>query len=148
MGIKADKRYNGTVSPGSTLMESQSGTLGFQVMLECEDGETSYTIWLTPRSKEIAVETFKNALGIDPKKLEDGNYLELQLATDIAGREVTFTTREEEYKGKSTTKVVGLFKRNVSSGLPLGKAASSFFKGTGLTPQADKFEATDADVPF
>ncbi len=147
MGIRANQRYNGSVSPGSCLVESQSGTLGFQVMLECEDGETSYTIWLTPKSKEIAIETFEKALGVDPKKLEDGNYLELQLANDIAGREVTFTTRDEEYKGRSSIKVVGLYKRSASSGLPLGKAASSFFKGTGLTPQADKFRATEDDLP-
>ncbi len=148
MGIKADRRYNGLVAPGSCLIESQSGTLGYQVQLVCDDGETSYTIWLTKKSKEIAIETFEKALGVDPKKLEDGNYLEMQLANDIADREVTFTTRDEEYKGKSATKVVGLYKRSASSGLPLGKAASSFFKGTGLTPQADKFVADDSDIPF
>ncbi len=144
MGIKPDRRYNGTITPGSALIESQTGTLGYQVQLECEDGETSYTIWLTPKSKQIAEETFEKALGVDPKKLTDGNYIDMQLALDIDGREVTFTTREEEYKKKTTVKVVGLYKRSASSGQPLGKAAASFFGGKAAvgTP------ITDDDIPF
>ncbi len=146
MALKADHKYSGAVCPGSALIETQKGTLGYQVQLECEDGETSYTIWLTPKTRENARECFEKALGVDPKKLEDGNYIEMQLALDIDGREVSFTTREEEYKGKVKVKVSGLYKRSASSGQPLGKAASSFFKG--LTPQADKFVATDDDIPF
>ncbi len=147
MGLKADHKYNGTVCPGSALIETQKGTLGYQVQLECEDGETSYTIWLTPKTRENARECFEKALGVDPKKLEDGNYIEMQLALDIDGREVSFTTKEEEYKGKFKVKVAGLYKRSASNGVGLAKAAGSFFKGTGLTPGADK-GITDDDIPF
>ncbi len=147
MPIKAGRKYAGVVTPGSSLIESQSGSLGYQVQLECEDGETSYTIWLTPKTRENARECFEKALGVDPKKLEDGNYIEMQLALDIDGREVSFTTKEEEYKGKFKVKVSGLYRRSASNGVGLAKAAGSFFKGTGLTPGADK-GITDDDIPF
>ena len=35
MSIRADVKYNGVVGPGSQLYETQAGTLGYQVMLEC-----------------------------------------------------------------------------------------------------------------
>jgi hypothetical protein len=150
MGIKPDKRYNGTVAPGSQLMESQNGTLGFQVMLECEDGPTSFTIWLTERTKENAEKTFKNALGIEPEKLRDHNYIEMQLPLDIDGREVTFTTKDEEYNGKFKTKVNGLFKRSASAGGSPFKAAAAFFKGEklGQGPATETNPITDGDIPF
>ena len=121
MGIKADKKYHGTVAPGSALIESSKGTLGYQVQLECEDGDTSFTIWMTKNTREVAEDTFKDALGVDPAKLKNGNYIEMQLGIDIVGREVTFTTEENEYKGKITVKVKGLYKRNASAGGSLAK---------------------------
>lgn len=147
MGLKADKKYHGTVAPGSALIESSKGTLGYQVQLECEDGPTSYTIWLTPATRETATETFVKSLGVDEKKLKDGNYIEMQLGLDIDGREVTFTTEENEYKGKVTVKVKGLYKRNASAGGPLGKVAGQFF-GAGSGKVTTESPITDADVPF
>lgn len=144
MGIKPDRKYNGTISPGSALVETQKGTLGYQVQLECEDGETSYTIWLTPKTRENARECFEKALGVDPKKLEDGNYIDMQLGLDIAGREVSFNTKEEEYNGKFKVKVSGLYKRSAAAG-GLGKAASSFFKGLASGAETP---ITDDDIPF
>ena len=41
MSVKADTKYNGVVAPQSQLYETQTGTLGYQVMLECADGATS-----------------------------------------------------------------------------------------------------------
>lgn len=143
--IKPGKKYHGHVSTGSELIQSQSGTLGYQVQLKCEDGETDFIIWLTPKNKERAAKVFKEALGIPEEKLHDGNYIELQLATDIAGREVTFATVEEEYKGKSKVKVSFLFQRSALAGTSPGKAAASFFSGSKVT--ADN-PITDEDVPF
>jgi len=143
MSIKAGKKYHGTVSDGSELIQSQSGTLGYQVNLQCEDGETNYVIWITPKNKERAEKTFTEALGVDREKLLNGNYIELQLGIDIAGREVTFVTQEEEYKGKTKIKVAFLFKRSVVAGGSPGKAVASFFSGK---PAAD--EITDDDIPF
>lgn len=142
MGLKV-KKYHGTVRGGSELMESQSGSLGYQVMLECEDGNTSYTIWLTPRNRERARKTFTEALGVDGDKLADQNYIEMQLGTDIAGREVTFVTEEEEYKDKRRIKVAWLFKRSTSNGGSPAKAAAKFFGGDHKDDVI-----TDEDIPF
>lgn len=146
MSIKAGKKYHGTVGSGSELIQSQSGTLGYQVQLSCEDGDTSFTIWLTPKNRERAATTFQKALGISEEKLHDGNYIELQLANDIAGREVTFVTVDEEYKGKSTVKVSFLFPRSVLAGTSPGKAAAAFFGKKNGEPV--EFVADDGDIPF
>ncbi len=138
MSLKA-KKYHGTVGHGSELIQSQSGTLGYQVNLECEDGETSYVIWLTPKTKQNAEKAFTEALGVPKEKLLNGNYIELQLGLDIAGREVTFVCQEEEYKGKSKIKVAWLFKRSAAGAGSPAKAAAAFFSGT---------EITDDDIPF
>lgn len=142
MSLKAGKKYHGTVGAGSELIQSQSGTLGYQVNLECEDGESMYVIWLTPKNKERAEKTFTEALGIEKEKLINGNYIEFQLGLDITGREVTFVTQEEEYKGKTKVKVSFLFRRSAVTGGSPGKAAASFFGGAPAT------EITDDDIPF
>ncbi len=146
MGIKPGKKYHGTVSSGSELIQSQSGTLGYQVNLECEDGDTSFTIWLTPKNKERAKKTFLEALGVTEAQLNDGNYFEMELATRITGREVTFLTTEDEYKGKTSVKVSFLFPRSAVAGSSPGKAAASFFSGKqAALPDTP---ITDDDIPF
>ena len=68
MGFQADTRYNGVVGNGSCLMESQRGTVGYQVMLSCDDGDTIYIIWLTEKNRKRALRDFQS-LGVDPEKL-------------------------------------------------------------------------------
>ena len=92
--IKADFKYNGVVAPGSQLYESQTGTLGYQVMLECPEGSTDFVIWLTDKNRKRA-EKFFEVLGVDPGKLKDPDYIEYQLGLDIEGHEVSFGTRSE-----------------------------------------------------
>jgi hypothetical protein len=142
--VQADKKYHGTVTGGEWI-ESQSGSLGFQVFLKCEDGETSYTIWITNKNRDRAEKVFNEALGVSSDKLANAAYVENKLTIDITGHEVTFVTEEEIYKNKSRVKVAWLFKRSATSGGNPAKAAASFFgkpKGT-LMP-----EITDEDVPF
>lgn len=148
MGLQ-DKKYHGIVRSGSEMIESQSGTLGYQVMLQCEDGQTSYTIWLTKATRERAEKTFVEALGVDPAKLQNASYIENQLANDITGREVTFIMEQEEYKGKTRLKVAWLFKRSATSGQNPAKAAASFFgkKEPSMVP-APHDEINDEDIPF
>jgi hypothetical protein len=145
--LKAGKKYHGTVATGSELIQSNSGTLGYQVQLECEDGAAEYVIWLTPKNKERAQKTFEDALGVTVEKLYDGNYIELQMAADIAGREVTFVTTEEEYKGKFRVKVSFLFKRSALAGASPGKAVAAFF-GKGVGPVTETNPIDDAEIPF
>lgn len=143
MSIKAPVKYHGNVV-GGTMMETQKGTLGYQVFLNCPDGETSYTIWLTAKNRDRARETFVDALGVDGDKLIDPNYIEMQLANDIAGRLVTFVTEEEVYKDTKRIKVAFLFKRSATADVKPAKAAADFFSGK-VTPATP---ITDEDVPF
>ena len=133
MNIKADARYNGIVAPGSQLYETQTGTLGYQVMLECADGSTSFVIWLTQKNRERAKKYFE-VLGVDPARLKDPGYIEYQLGLDIEGREVSFGTRDEEYNGKHSVKVVWIGKRSDPN---LSRSAARFFGAT----------ATDGGIP-
>lgn len=147
MPIKADAKYNGTVAPGSGLYETQTGTLGYQVMLDCEDGSTSFVIWLTDKNRERAKKYF-SILGIEEDKLKDPSYVEYQLCLDIEGREVSFGTREEEYNGKRSIKVAWIGKKTNPN---LAKGAASYFGGTVTdgdpVPAAAK-PISDDDIPF
>ena len=121
--IKADFKYNGVVAPGSQLYESQTGTLGYQVMLECAEGSTDFVIWLTDKNRKRA-EKFFEVLGVDPGKLKDPDYIEYQLGLDIEGREVSFGTRSEEYNGRQSVKVFWIGKKSNPN---LSRGAARFF---------------------
>ena len=123
MSIKAETKYNGVVAPGSQLYETQTGTLGYQVMLECDDGPTSFVIWLTQKNRDRARRYFE-VLGVDPDLLKDSGYIEYQLGLDIEGREVSFGTKDEEYNGKHSVKVVWIGKRSDPN---LSRSAARFF---------------------
>jgi hypothetical protein len=125
MCIKADTKYNGTVGSGSQLYETQTGTLGYQVMLECADGPTSFVIWLTEKNRERARRYFE-VLGVDPERLKDPGYIEYQLGLDIEGREVSFGTKDEEYNGRHSVKVVWIGKKSEPN---LSRSAARFFGG-------------------
>lgn len=145
MAIKSDTKYAGTVRSGSSLIETQTGSLGFQVMLACSDGETSFTIWLTEKNIARARKVFTDSLGIPAEKLRNGPYVQNQLATDITGREVSFGTKTEEYNGKKSIKVAWLGKKSASaSGESLGSAAARLFAGG---PKEDADPITDDDLP-
>ncbi len=133
MSIKAETKYNGVVAPGSQLYETQTGTLGYQVMLECDDGPTSFVIWLTQKNRDRARRYFE-VLGVDPDLLKDSGYIEYQLGLDIEGREVSFGTKDEEYNGKHSVKVVWIGKRSDPN---LSRSAARFFGAT----------ITDGDTP-
>jgi hypothetical protein len=130
------KRYVGTVASGSGLYESGSGTLGFQVLLQCEDGATDYTIWLTEKNQKRAAEAF-TVLGIDPAKLAAPEEF-TKIGREIEGREVSFETDEETYNGKTRIKVKWLSAKKDSGVGSLEQRAASLF---GYIPN-------DADVPF
>ena len=126
MSIKADTKYSGIVAPGSQLYETQTGTLGYQVMLECPDGSTSFVIWLTQKNRERARRYFE-VLGVDPEQLKNPGYLEYQLGLDIEGREVSSGTKEEEYNGRHSVKVVWIGKRSDPN---MSRSAARFFGGS------------------
>ena len=126
MSIKAETKYNGVVAPGSQLYETQTGTLGYQVMLECDDGPTSFVIWLTQKNRDRARRYFE-VLGVDPDLLKDSGYIEYQLGLDIEGREVSFGTKDEEFNGRQSVKVVWIGRKSDPN---LSRSAARFFGGT------------------
>lgn len=135
--IKADCKYNGIVASGSQLYETQTGTLGYQVMLECPEGATSFVIWLTDKNRDRAKKYFE-ILGVDELTLRDPGYIEYQLGLDIEGREVSFGTKDEEYNGKHSVKVVWIGKKSDPN---LSRSAARFFGGNAETPRT-------GDIPF
>ncbi len=139
MSIKAVTKYNGVVAPGSQLHETQTGTLGYQVMLECPDGPASFVIWLTQKNRERARRYFE-VLGVDPERLKDSGYIEYQLGLDIEGRELSFGTKEEEYNGRHNVKVVWIGKRSDPN---LSRTAARFFGGS-----AGDGETVGEETPF
>jgi hypothetical protein len=142
MGLKADTKYTGKVREGSDLIESNSGSLGFQVMLECEDGYTDYTIWITPKNRERAERDFQT-LGVSKEKLTDDRYLQNGVGRDIAGRPLKFWTVEETYKDKTRVKVAGIGRAN-SGGA--AKSAAAIFGGKDADSPGTPI--TDDDIPF
>jgi hypothetical protein len=141
MGLKADFKYHGTVASGSQLMESSSGTPGFQVMLECEDGNASFVIWLTEKNRKNA-DKYLKVLELDQSKLQDTTYLEYGLGQEIEGRKVTFGTKAEEYNGKTTVRVSWIGKASSDN---LARTVSKYFGGN---PPETKPVITDEDIPF
>jgi hypothetical protein len=147
MVLKDNLKYNGHVGSGSQLYETQTGTLGYQVMLECSDGSTSFVIWLTDKNKERAKKYFA-ILGVDEDKLKDPHYIEYQLGLDIDGREISFGTKEDEYNGNRTIKVSWIGKKSDPN---LARGAAKFFGSTNTdtsSPVGDIPVIDDSDIPF
>ena len=57
--IRADHKYNGVITSGSGLVENKTGTVSFNVQLECEDGDTFFPIWLTEKNREKSMKYFE-----------------------------------------------------------------------------------------
>ena len=64
--------------------------------------------------------------GVDPELLKDPGYIEYQLGLDIEGREVSFGTKDEEYNGRHSVKVVWIGKKSDPN---LSRSAARFFGG-------------------
>src|SRR5687767_14239824 len=103
MGLRAEHGYNFTVTSGN-LMQSRKGTHGFQIFLECDEGTTEFTIWLTDGNRNNALDAFK-ALGVSQRDLASRGFVEHQLPQAIVGRMVYGWMKAEEYNGKSRIKV-------------------------------------------
>lgn len=136
MSLKPDWKYNGKVAEGSQMIETARGSIGFQVNLDCEDGKTTFVIWMTEKNRKRAEGSF-DVLGADFSKLGSPSYLEYEFPSEIVGREVSFGTKEEEYNGKKSVKVAWIGKK--SEGKP-SVAGAKFF---GAEPVIK-----DEDIPF
>lgn len=143
MAIKADTRYAGKIV-GAGLYEANSGTIGYQLLLECDDGTTDYVIWLTPKSKENAIKAFRS-LGIEEDALKTEAGID-SIEARIVGVEVDFGTKAEEWNGKTRVKVawVGKHREKAEGGGDVRKRAAAFFAGASAAATEDG----DDSVPF
>ena len=137
MPIKPDRKYDGTIGPGAYFAYSTKGSLGFFIPLECEDGNTTFTLWLTEKNREKAMKTLE-MLGADTAKLGNQNYIEMEMPNLISGKEISFGTKDEEYNGKTSTKVSWIGKRTDKD---VAHGAAEFF-GVKQDPIGDN------DIPF
>jgi len=69
----------------------------------------------------------------------DSGYIEYQVGLDIEGREVSFGTKDEEYNGRRSVKVVWIGKKSDPN---LSRSAAQFFGGN-----ADQLSRS-GDIPF
>lgn len=125
MGLRSEQGYNMEVTSAS-LIQSRKGTMGFQIGLECSDGETEFTIWLTPNNRQNILDSFK-ALDVDPSSapMHSRSYLENQLPMAIVGKVVYAYMKDEPYNGETKTKVSWIGKKREDSG-GLAENAANF----------------------
>lgn len=150
MSIKADKKYNFEIIGGEWI-ESNNGTLGFQIFLECEDGNADFTIWLTDNNREVAQRLFNKALGVSLDQLKDQFFMQHQLPSFVKGKIISGGTEEQEWKGKKKVRVKWINTKSQSTDGNLAGAASFFFGGA--PPQAENQDegrqpGDEDDVPF
>lgn len=149
--LKPNRTYSGQIAGGACMITSRAkGTLGFQMTIETEDGDIDYTMWLTPGTRDNAIKTFTEVLGVKYSNLQNASYVENQLALDVAGVEVEFDTDENEFNGKTKTVVKWLNRPSADGGDDPVAAAVAFFGGK-VKPAQDfpvKVTADDSDIPF
>jgi hypothetical protein len=146
MPLQPDMKYNGTVMSNSGAIESQSGTYGYEIWIECEDGRIRHTFWITPKTAD-KVRKQLVLLGANESRLGEMNYWEYELKDDIAGAEISFGTKEEEYNGKTSVRVNWIGKR--SQGKP-HVALAKMFGGAVAEPPAEEQPPVidDSEIPF
>ena len=162
MAVEAGRTYAGRVRHGARMVKSkEKGTLGFEIPLECEDGDITHTLWITSSTRDKVLKTFNEVLGVSLAKLQDENFVANEISDFIADREVEFTTKEEEYNGNYYVRVQWLNrpKGSGSGGTTDGAAsmAAAFFQGKPVhkpAPAADfparpqQRQIADDDIPF
>lgn len=148
------KRYVGTIASGSGLYESLKGTLGFQVLINCEDGATDYTIWLTEKNTlpakdggpSRAARDFET-LGIDSRRLRDSKDFTI-IGEEIAGHEISFETDEETYNEKTRVRVKWISEKKDAGVGSMEQRAAALFGSPKPTPDVPVPNRDNDDVPF
>jgi len=135
-------RYTGRVTRAK-LTESQKGTPGFEILIECEEGAMTHTIWITAKNIDRAVKDFA-VFDVSEEMLDSETFLRDVLPEKIIGKLVTFGTKEETYQDKTSIKCAWINKgRDASESLEASVAG--IFRAAKKAENAD-FE--DGDIPF
>lgn len=159
--LSPDKRYNGVVTRAEWI-ESSKGTSGLQLDIETDDGmdHVSHVLWVTEKTKEYFARDMAT-LGVAEEKLSQGSFLAYELPSVVCGREITFGTHEEEYKGERRVKVAWIGERRASNPKGAAFAVAQMFSetddgGMPAKPSAKGAAAqdttgdnlTDDEIPF
>lgn len=145
MSLQPNQKYNATVGFASFIESQNTGTPGINITFECEEGSIDHTIWVTPKSREIAIRDLKT-LGIKEEDLKSQVFLE-NIGTALLGAECSITTYEDEYKGKKKLKVQWINEKRAPASVSAVSRAVSLFGG-GVPSQVDAKVVDDSDVPF
>lgn len=155
MGLIGGMKYIMEVAGCAWITSQNTGSRGCQVDFEGPDGAITGVIWVTERSLEMAERQFR-ALGVSDAQLIDAAYMEYQFPADVLGREAKIAVEDEEYKGKTKTKVNGIYPAiaETESGIG-GGVANLFRRAKGLSdeavkpkPQAPTGDDLTDDIPF
>lgn len=157
MGLMGGMKYVMEVAGVSWITSQNTGSRGFQIDFEGPDGAITGVVWVTEKSAEMAERQFK-ALGATDEQVIDANYMEYQFPVDVLGREVKVAIEEQEYKGKTSLKVNGIYPvvAETASGIG-GTVANIFRKAKGLPsaetkPKPQVIDTTgdnlSDDIPF
>jgi hypothetical protein len=142
--LKANCKYNAVVTGGG-LFEAGTGTMGYQVFLKCEDGETDYTIWLTTKNRDGGrIEKDFKTLGVPISTLKTAEGIH-SIGDAITGREVSFGTALDVYKDKERIKVVWIGEKRPESSGDLFADAAAFMGGA---PAPIRNDLPDEEIPF
>lgn len=145
MSLRADTTYTGTVV-GAEWMQSNKGTSGLSIHLETDDGsQITHVLWITPKTKDYFQRDMTEALGVPLEKLSDGPFLQHELPTFLAGREVQFGTKAEVYNGMTKVKVAWIGAKRVSDPRGAAYSVAQLFGGTVSAPEGP---ITEDDIPF
>ena len=127
MALIADSKYSGVVGVNSRMIESNKGSLGYQIPIQCSEGDTSFVIWLTDKNRKNALKCFAS-LDVTEEQLKDPNFVEYQLSLAIQGKEISFGTALNDYNGKQTIQVSWIGRKSTPAD-GLSRAAAEFFGG-------------------
>lgn len=132
--------YNGTIEGPGRWGNSSKGTLGFSFSIRCDETNdlTDFTIWLTPKTAERAIESFE-IFGITAADLGNASYAENHLPSAVEGKPLSFKMKEEEYNGRRSLKVafIGARREAMAEGSAGAAAAKFFRKAAGLATAAE-----------
>lgn len=126
------------------MIESGKGTPGFEIQIECDEGVMFHTIWITPKTVEYAAKDFA-VLDVTEEQLANVSFLTNQLPLMVQGKQVTFGTKAEEYKGVTKIRCAWIGKPKAPAASSLQGSVAKMFGG-----KAEPAAATeeDSDLPF
>jgi hypothetical protein len=152
MSYRDGGRYTGTVTGGGLFESAMQGTLGFQVLIECEEGETDYTIWLTEKNKDRAAKDFET-LGHPVGTLRSkAAFDDLGDKLKAEAPEIQFGIKAETYNKQTRMKVSWIGKKKTGDLSLAGMAATFFGADAGKIAEEPESGAPPVDdedeIPF